>query len=708
MGTIKRWFWLAMAAALLLVVTGARPSSATLNREFALRRVSDLLAGEQAGVGVTMDGALIPGPAMHGYLTGEVAYVWALAPDGHGGAYAGTGSDGRVYQISKDGVSQVIGETLEYELFSLVTAPDGSLYFAGAPNGTVLHQRPGGDVATVVDLPHATVWDLLLSPRGALFVSSGDTGDLYRVDQDGRTQPAARVPDTHVVSLAWWRDRLLCGTDGRGLLVAFDPESGRQEVLYDTPQEEIVALLPLGDRVVFAANGAEAPPVEAAEVGDTALPVIDVSKLEDGRQACLFELRANGLVRQVWRTTEKQIHSLALAPDGSILVGTGDQGLLYALDARWEATRLVDVDEADVLSLAVDGQRVFVGTGNSGAVYFLDWDRRREGSYTSKVLDAEVTAQWGTPHWVAAGQGRITFATRSGQTREADETWSDWQELVAGRVASPTARFLQWRARLSAEAASDFRITDVTIPYRGPNQPPVIHLLTVSPEAPMMTDVSGGSTGPLRQELPGGVRIEYSLPTEDADDSVPRAGIWTRTLRSAAWIADDPDGDELRYDLHLGFMGEDTFYPLKLDLKDPAWTWDAAAWPDGWYRLRVIASDAKANVAGSELTGEAVSSPFQIDNTPPRFIDLRIQTGETLLLTGVAEDDASRISALEISVDGEGWRPALPSDGIFDSAHEEFAIPVPRLPDGRRPTVLGVRAADEVGHITTARLRITS
>jgi hypothetical protein len=33
---------------------------------------------------------------------------------------------------------------------------------------------------------------------------------------------------------------------------------------------------------------------------------------------------------------------------------------------------------------------------------------------------------------------------------------------------------------------------------------------------------------------------------------------------------------------------------------------------------------------------------------------------------------------------------------------------VPRLEDGRRPAVIGVRAADEVGNLATARLRISS
>jgi hypothetical protein len=693
---------------LLLFAGAPLTAAAGPTREFVLTRLSDLLEGEQAGVSLTADGALVPAPSMRTLLTGEVAYVWSLAPDGRGGVYAGTGSDGRVYHLTSDGVATLIGETLEYELFALIADRSGTLYFSGAPNGTVMRLRGNDPVETVVDLPQGVVWDLLLSPSGELYAAGGDTGDIYRISPDGRAESIGRVPDAHVVSLAWWGQRILCGTDGRGLLAAFDPATRTVSVLYDTAQEEVVAILQLGDRILFAANGEEGAPAEPTESSSGSLPVIQVHPSDDTPQAFLYELRPDGLVRSVWQTTEKHIFSLAVAPDGKVLVGTGDRGVLYTLDDRWQATRLADVDESDLLSLAVEEQRVFVGTGNSGSIYVLDWDRRREGSYTSRVLDAGMPAQWGTPRWVATGPGRIALETRTGQTREPDETWSDWLGLQDGRVGSPAGRFVQWRALLSADAGADFSVSAVGIPYRGPNRPPVIRALDVSPKVPEMT-AAGDAGGPLRQELPGGVRVEYSVSDGVGEPLVSRPGVWTRTLRSAFWIAEDPDRDRLRYDLFLGFVGEETFYPLKLDLEQTAWTWEAAAWPDGWYRLKVVASDAAENVPGEGLSAETLSAPFQIDNAPPRFIDLRIVTGgDQPQLTGVIEDDASRIVSIEISPDGEGWRMALPADGIFDSSREPFAIPVPRLEDGRRPAVIGVRAADEVGNLATARLRISS
>jgi hypothetical protein len=687
----------------------AGPADAARTREFRLGSLEAILEGTAEGVSVTADGALSPAPASTRVFSGSVTYVWALFPDGHDGVYAATGSDGKVFHIRANQTAEEAASTFEYELFALTGTPDGALYFGGAPNGTVTRRSSDGKTETLVDFPEGLIWDLVASPGGEIYTSSGENGEIYRIGRDGQTEMVAGIPDAHVVSLAWWQNRIVCGTDARGLLVAVDPASGEKEVLYDTTQEEVVAILPLGDRLLFAANGEQASASDAKERDALSLPVIEVKADGQPAAATLYERDPSGLVRPVWSSPEKQILSLGSAPDGRVLVGTGSEGVLYALDASWDATRLADFEEADLLSLARAGQRVFVGTGTGGAVYFVDFDRSREGVYTSRAFDARSTARWGAPFWKMGGDGQLVFATRSGQTEEPDETWSPWQLLEGGRVPSPPARFLQWRATLSSGPQGGLRVETVTVPYRGPNRAPEIAGIIVSPKAPE-TGAGESAGGTVRQELPGGVKVEYSF--DDSGGSAAREtprGLWTRSLRSAVWQAKDPDDDDLRYDLHLRFVGEETFYVVKKDLTDPAWTWESSAWPDGWYQLKVVAHDDAENIAGEGLEASRLSAPFQIDNAPPRLLDVRVAGQESdLLLSGSAEDDASRIAGIEFSLDGEGWRPGLPTDGIFDGLQESFAIPLPPRTDGRRPTVVGVRVWDEVGNPASARLRVTA
>ncbi len=695
----------------LLALSIGAPAGAARSREFCVSSVDGILKGELDGIAARPEGAILPAPASKQVLSGEVAYVWSLLPDGKGGVYAATGSEGHVYHIHGDGSCETLAKTFEYELFALTRAMDGNLYVSGAPNGTVTRILADGSTETVIDLPEGLVWDLLASPKGDLFVAAGESGEIYRIRSNGETEPIGRVPDMHVVCLSWWEGRILCGTDGRGILAALDPRTGELEVLFDTSQEEVVAILPLGsERVIFAANGSSNTP-EGSETGSSfMLPPIAIHANGVSGQSTIYELGPEGLIRPVWKCPDLDILCLALAPDGTILAGTGDNGVLYSLDAHWNATRLVDFDEDQLLSVASDGQRVFVGTGNGGAVYQLDWEARREGIYTSRVWDAGLVSTWGTPHWIASGKGDVVMETRCGRLREPGESWSEWQALQGGRVASPPGRFLQWRMQLKADQRGDLRIRTIRVPYRGPNRSPQVSKVRVSPKAPELVSAAGTRPTAVRQKLRGGIQVEYTLGEAGNSGngaSPERTGLWSRSLRTAVWEGKDPDGDQLRYDLFLRLLEDEEFLPLKLDIEEQAFTWDAAAWPEGWYELRVVARDEESNPPGEGLEAERLSGPFEIDNTPPRLRDLRLEIEDgDLILSGKAVDEISRIRSLEFSLNGEGWRMALPIDGMLDSRSESFRIVVPRLEDGRYPAVLGARVSDEVGHLATARLRV--
>jgi len=677
-------------------------------REFRLDDLAGALAGDRKEAGIAATGALMAVPPHEAVLTGEASFVWALEPDGEGSVYAATGSQGKVYRISGSGQSKMVAETLEFELFAMAPFETGFV-LAGAPNGTVMRLGRDGKLATIVDLPEGSVWSLIADRRGSILAASGEEGEIYRVASDGAATRFAKVPDAHVVSFAWWGDRLICGTDGRGLLLEIDPASGKERVLYDAAEEEIVALLPCGDRLLFAANGAGSPTGEPEVSGDLlVLPTFEVRPDGSASGGGLYEIDARGFVRRVWQAPEKRILSLAIAPDGRVLAGTGEQGILFALDSMWNETRIADFAESDLLSLLSLGRRVYVGTGNGGSVHLLDWDATRRGEYWSKVLDATQPSTWGSPSWTALGDGSVGFETRSGQTSSPDESWSDWQRLAGGRIASPPARYLQWRANLTSGAAQDFGISGVAIPYRGPNRAPEILALAVTARPGEIA--GGGASAPVRQELPGGVKVEYELPSDEAAapaDAPARPGIWARTLRSAVWKASDPDGDDLRYDVFLRALDEEDFQLLKRDLENAAWTWESAAWPDGSYEVKVVARDEGANAAGEALSATRLSAPFTIDNTPPVLEALSVTTtADGWRIKGRARDAGSRVSAIEISVNGRGWRPVVPSDGIVDGTVEEFDVPVAREADG--PAVAGVRVTDGSGHLATGRVRLAA
>jgi hypothetical protein len=84
-----------------------------------------------------------------------------------------------------------------------------------------------------------------------------------------------------------------------------------------------------------------------------------------------------------------------------------------------------------------------------------DWVRvlnyPASGTFTSAVFDATRQATWGTVSWAAQLPPGTTIIveTRSGNTATPDASWSAWAAATNGStVASPSARFLQYRVRL--------------------------------------------------------------------------------------------------------------------------------------------------------------------------------------------------------------------------------------------------------------------
>jgi hypothetical protein len=210
-----------------------------------------------------------------------------------------------------------------------------------------------------------------------------------------------------------------------------------------------------------------------------------------------------------------------------------------------------------------------------------------------------------------------------------------------------------------------------------------------------------GQPSSLAQELPGGVRVEFQVPSgrdveNPADD--PEVA-WARRYRTVTWSAADPNEDPLRFDIDLRATGETDWKPLLKDEEASPWIWDSAAVPDGWYALRVTASDRVANPPELASTGYRQTEPFLVDNSPPRVIDL-VANGR--VITGAAEDAAGSIKSIEVSLDGGAWRVVFPEDGIPDMPREAFRIDLAEAGSGEH--VAMVRAADDAGNLGVARV----
>src|SRR6185369_15887656 len=237
-----------------------------------------------------------------------------------------------------------------------------------------------------------------------------------------------------------------------------------------------------------------------------------------------------------------------------------------------------------------------------------------EGSFESPVRDAKLTASWGRVWW--RGTGAVEVQTRSGNGERPDATWSDWSTAYrnpdGNQISSPRARFIQWRAtvRASSSAGAPSSVEDVSVAYLPRNVAPEVLSITALPigvglqQLPIVTDPNVESSG-LDQSVFGPVA------------QVPPRRFYQRGARSFQWQAEDRNSDTLEYAIYYRALNEQTFRLLKDKLRDNFYTIDGATLADGRYIIKVVASDAPDNPPGQKLTGERLSEPVDIDNTPP-------------------------------------------------------------------------------------------
>jgi hypothetical protein len=174
------------------------------------------------------------------------------------------------------------------------------------------------------------------------------------------------------------------------------------------------------------------------------------------------------------------------------------------------------------------------------------------------------------------------------------------------------------------------------------------------------------------------------------------------------WKVENPDEDALVYRVEVKAETESEWRdlaPTADAITAPALDWNTEAWPDGIYRLRISASDRRANPKDLALEDSYTSPPFLIDNQRPVIEALEVRYPDA---SGKAVDAQSRIAEIAYQIDAGEWTMAFPKDGIFDDLAEPFAIKLPAdLAPGTH--TLSVRAADEASNIgaTSVTFKVT-
>ncbi len=663
---------------------------------------AELLKGDARGVSISDTGRLMLAPSLTEVFNTEQAFVWSSEVDGRGNVFLGTGHDGKIFRVAPDGRGSLFYDAAELDVTALVAARDGSIYAGTSPDGKVYRITPDGRAEVFFDPGDKYIWALALFADGSLAVATGDNGKLYRVRAAGAKPESSLListNQTHVISLAVTaQGDLIAGTDPGGLVLRISPD-GKAFALFDAPLREIHSLAIAEDGSIYAlalsdaASGRQtsaAPAAQPAEGGTVAATSVTITAIDENgvpiqpqgqvprsrndvssARSAVFRILSDGGSDVVW--SSNSITAFAIAPAlqaGSVLIGTADKGRIYSVTNDGRDTLLLQSTEGQISSFMVRSGQVYAASSNQGKLFRFGKDLMAEGSYESPVRDAKLTANWGRLWW--RGGGNVELQTRTGNGERPDATWSDWSPAYRDpdgtQIASPRARFVQWRATLRSNSPSGQTwLEDASLAYLSRN---------VTPE---VLSISALPIGVGLQQM---VQLQNDPNVESSglDPSVfgvvaqaPPRRLFQRGARSFQWQAEDRNGDTLEYAIYYRAVGDTTFRLLKDRLRENFYTIDGATLADGRYIIKVSVSDAPDNPLGQALTSERLSEPFDIDNTPPV---LRVASSSTGAGRSVFEVDdlTGKIKRADVSIDGSPWVPLFPEDGIADSRHERYSV----------------------------------
>jgi outer membrane protein assembly factor BamB len=686
--------------------------------------MEDFDQGTLQHLSLSSDGRLTVAPLVREEYDSTLAVLWAVARDSKGTIYTGGGSLGgsraKLFSIDNQGRGKLLTELDGIAVQAIAIDRQDRVYAATSPDGKVYRVDSAGKAEVFYDPKTKYIWALAFAKNGDLYVATGDRGEIHRVTPAGVGSIFFRTEEAHARSMTVdTQDNIIVGTEPSGLIMRVSP-AAQGFVLYQAPKREITAVAVGADGAIYAAGAGirattpvaapasvGAPPVPAPQtpappgtvqiVGPSpipvALPILSSQAVAGGSE--IYRIQNDGYPRRIWSHAQDLVYALALDAQGRLLAGTGNHGNLYRIDSDYSFTRLVNVEPTQITGLLqVPAGPLYAVTGNIGEVIAIGPGLEPSGTFESDVLDASGFSYWGRVSKEPDAQTGVVFDTRSGNLGRAQRNWSSWAPLDQGRVTSPPARFLQFRATFNGSA----ELSDVGIAYQMKNVAPVIAQIEITPPnyrfpAPLALVTT---TPNQTISLPPIQRRPAPAPGISQDPGNTPALTFTKGQIGARWLAEDDNSDALQFKIEIRGANETAWQLLRDKVRERYLSWDSTAFADGKYVLRITASDVPSNPPNEALTVVRESDPFLIDNTPP---EITCCTASGPLVRFHAKDALTRLGKAEYSLNGGDWIVVQPTTRLTDSLEHDYRIDTNQSGE----VTVAVRVEDAYGNQAVAK-----
>ncbi len=426
-------------ATLTLVFCAALTVNAATPTFWIVSTQSDLLKGEAEHLSIDNHGRLVLGPATDLIYESTAPFLWSLLSAPDESIYVGSGNEGKVFRVDPNGKGSVFFDANELEIHALALAPGGGLYVGSSPDGKIYKVDSAGKATTLFDPDDKYIWALAVDTDGNVFAATGEKGVVYKIGTDGKAAPFYQTRTTHAVALAFDRDgRLLIGTGSPGKVFRVD-RAGKGFVLLDSPFQEIHSLRVDASGQTYAAAVAGKDLSEDRSALDRPAP--EPSRSGTPVATVTTEITSMSIVD----LSMPSVQPSSAAPREE---RRNAKGAVYRIDPEgpWDVQWESKDDTPYDVTFESDGS-VLVGTGSGGKIFRLNGEPSRSALVTR--ADAQQVTMFlrdsaGQRYYATANPGKVfklssNYAERGtyeSEVRDAETvaTWGtiSWRASVPG------------------------------------------------------------------------------------------------------------------------------------------------------------------------------------------------------------------------------------------------------------------------------------
>ena len=431
---------------LALVASALLPVRASSPKFFQAATQNDFLKGDVENLSIDNHGQLTLGPVTELVYETSAPFLWSMVAAPDGTLFIGAGNEGKVFRVDPQGKGSVWFDSAELEAHALALAPNGGLYVGTSPDGKIYKVDRNGTASTFFSGDDKYIWALAVDRHGNVFAGTGDKGVIHKITPDGKGSVFYKTNTTHITALAFDQaGNLLAGTGTPGKVLRIDPD-GKPFVLLDSPFQEIHALRfdDKGRLYVAAISG---------RPGSGAAPIVTDSGPD--------RVTGGEVVRAPIASVSAEITSMSVVDVG----GSGSpgspredrrslKGAVYRISADGVWDQLWESREDSPYDLTFDkGGALILGTGGKGKLYRLQGDPLRP-TLLARAAAQQVTAFYTDPagrlYYATANPGKLFRVSPQRAARGTYESEAKDAQMIA------TWGSISWRG--SAAAGSSIEL----------------------------------------------------------------------------------------------------------------------------------------------------------------------------------------------------------------------------------------------------------